>query len=245
MITEQVERGAERGHPSYVWRFGQDRRLDLVRSHVPLEGRTILDIGCGVGAYVQQFRRFSPNVYGIDIEHDRVVIGNNVAPNLAVARGENLPYKDATFDVVFLHEVLEHVEDDAVTVQEACRVLRPGGHIVIFVPNRLYFFETHGFYLGKRFIFKLLPLINWFPDFIRNIFVPHVRAYRSGQLKGLAHGLPFREVAHTYVYPGFDNIVARHSKLGALLRWSFYRAERSPLKIFGLSHFLVWQKESH
>src|SRR5688500_1141958 len=40
------------GHPSYVWRRGQDRRLSLIRQHVDLEGRRILDVGCGLGMYV-------------------------------------------------------------------------------------------------------------------------------------------------------------------------------------------------
>ena len=245
MITEQVDRGAERGHPSYVWRYGQDRRLDLVRSHVPLEGKRILDIGCGIGAYVQQFRRFTPDVWGIDIEHDRVLIGSQSSPNLSVAVGEHLPFKDGSFDMVFLHEVLEHVQDDQQTIREAERVLSPGGHIVIFVPNRLYFFETHGFYIGKRYVFKLLPFINWFPNFIRNRLVPHARAYTKGNLLRLLKGTSLKVSAHSYVYPGFDNIVARKPRLGGLLRASFYAAERSPLRVFGLSHFLVLEKKGN
>ena len=242
VIVKQEERAALLGHPSYVWRFGQDRRLALVRSYVALEGRRILDIGCGVGTYVRKFREFSQHVWGIDVELDRVQAGSRDVPNLAAARGEDIPYGDATFDVVFLHEVLEHVEDDARVVREAYRVLKPGGHMVIFVPNRLYLFETHGFYLGKKFIFRLLPLVNWFPDPIRRLLVPHVRAYLSADLRRLWHGLRATQVAHSFVYPGFDNVAARWPRLGQLLRSVCYFAERTPLRIFGLSHFLVMQK---
>ena len=241
-MVEQQDKAALRGHPSYVWRFGQDRRLALVRDYVPLEEQRILDIGCGIGMYVRKFREFSQQVWGIDVELPRVQEGSRAVPNLSVARGEDLPFKEASFDVVFLNEVLEHVEDDARTVAESCRVLRPGGYVVIFVPNRLYFFETHGFYLGKKFIFRLLPLVNWLPDPLRRILVPHVKAYLSRDLKRLARGLPLREVVHTYVYPGFDNIVARRPLLGRLLRTVCYSCERSPLRVFGLSHFLVLQK---
>lgn len=241
---QQPEIAARRGHPSYVWRYGQDRRLALVNQHVPLAGKRILDIGCGVGMYVRKFQEFSPTVWGVDLEFDRVLQGSQAIPNLSVARGENLPFRDASFDVVFLHEVLEHVDDDALTVREALRVLSPRGHVVIYVPNRLYFFETHGFYVGKRFIFRLLPFINWFPDVIRRIFVPHVRAYRTGDLTRLWRNQGAQEVAHTYVYPGFDNVVARRPKLGGLLRRACYWAERTPLRVFGLSHFLVLQKVS-
>ena len=176
VIVKQEERAALLGHPSYVWRFGQDRRLALVRSYVALEGRRILDIGCGVGTYVRKFREFSQHVWGIDVELDRVQAGSRDVPNLAAARGEDIPYGDATFDVVFLHEVLEHVEDDARVVREAYRVLKPGGHMVIFVPNRLYLFETHGFYLGKKFIFRLLPL----GELVSRSHPPPARSPRPG-----------------------------------------------------------------
>lgn len=243
MTIEQDEpKAARRGNPSYVWRFGQNRRLQLVRDFVPLLDRRILDIGCGIGTYVGKFREFSEEVYGIDVEFDRVVEGSKQVPNLAMARGEDLPFREATFDVVFLHEVLEHVEDDQLTVHEAHRILKPGGHLVIFVPNRLYFFETHGFYLGDRFIFRLLPLVNWFPDAVRDRFVPHARAYRAGGLRRLWKGLSFKEIVHSYVYPGFDNIVARRPRLGKLLREVCYFCEGTPLRVFGLSHFVVLQK---
>ncbi len=54
------DEAARRGHPSYVWRAGQERRLAMVRSWARLDGARILDAGCGVGMYTEQFRRFSP-----------------------------------------------------------------------------------------------------------------------------------------------------------------------------------------
>ena len=47
--TLHEDKAARRGNPSYVWRFGQDRRMALVAAHVPLTGKQILDIGCGLG----------------------------------------------------------------------------------------------------------------------------------------------------------------------------------------------------
>ncbi len=233
---------ALRGHPSYVWRAGQERRFNLVQRYVPLTGKRILDIGCGLGMYVRRFRQCSDAVYGVDVEVDRVKQGAASLPNLAAAVGEHLPFQDGSLDVVFLHEVLEHVDDDAQVLREVSRVLRPGGHVVIYVPNRGYFFETHGFYLGKRFIFRLLPFVNWFPDPIRNIFAHHVRAYRYADLVRLFKPAGLREVVHGYVYPGFDNVVARHALAGRIVRAVCQAAESTPLRVFGLSHFLVLQK---
>jgi hypothetical protein len=49
---------------------------------------------------------------------------------------------------------------------------------------------------------------------------------------------------HTYVYPGFDNVVARSPKIGKALQAILYRAERTPARTFGLSHFVVLEKRS-
>jgi ubiquinone/menaquinone biosynthesis C-methylase UbiE len=230
------------GHPSYVWRFGQDRRLALVQQWVPLDGKAILDVGCGIGTYVRKFRQFSDDVHGVDIDDERVAKARESLPNIDVAPGEQLPYPDGRFDVVFLHEVIEHVDDDRATIREAVRVLREGGRVVIYAPNRLYPFETHGIYFGKRYLFGNIPMIGYLPNPLRNVFAPHVRAYTHAGIERLFDGLPTRLVVHAYVYPGFDNLIARHRALGFLLRRLFYPAERTPLRRLGLSHFLVAQK---
>lgn len=230
------------GHPSYVWRKGQDRRLGLVLKHVDLDGKRVLDVGCGIGAYLSQFLRFTPRAYGVEVNMARLVQAREKAPRVLQAVAEALPFKDGIFDMVFLHEVLEHVADDAKALGEACRVVRMGGRIVIYAPNRLYPMETHGFYLGQRYIFRLAPLINYLPDPIRRLMVPHARCYLARDLRRLMRGLPVRQVHWSYVYPGFDNISARRPWLGAILRRVTYAFEGTPLRAFGLSHFLVIEK---
>jgi SAM-dependent methyltransferase len=230
------------GHPSYVWRFGQDRRLAMIERYSALNDRWILDVGCGIGTYVRKFRQFSTHVFGIDVDAERVAEGARSMPNLQVAASEHLPFPDGSFDTIVLNEVIEHVTDDAATIAECIRVLRPGGRVVIYAPNRLYLFETHGIYLGKRYIFRLIPFVNWLPDRMRRWFAPHVRAYTSGSLERLFLGTPAEIIHHGYVYPGFDNIIARRPGLGRLLRRVFYFLEATPLRRFGLSHFLVAER---
>jgi len=230
------------GQPSYVWRFGLERRFEFIRRHVPLEGRRILDIGCGIGTFVQRLREFSPHVYGVDIDQERVRQGAAALPYLAVGVSEYLPFADATFDVVLLHEVLEHVRDDRLTLREAGRVTRPGGRIVIYCPNRLYPFETHGIFLGKRYLFGNIPLVNYLPDGLRNRLVPHVRAYTRRDLRRLFAGMGARSIVHTCVFPGFDNVAARSALASSILRRVLYPLENTPLRNFGLSHFVVLEK---
>jgi len=230
------------GVPSYLWRAGQERRFQMVRRWVELDGKRILDVGCGVGMYTAAFRRATSWVYGVEVERTRAVEARERAAGVVRACGEHLPFPDKAFDLVFSHEVLEHVADDRRCTAEMVRVTRPGGHVVIFVPNRLYPFETHGIFWCGHYRFGNIPLVNWLPTPLRNRLAPHVRAYTAGSLRRMLDGLPVRLVYHTQIFPGYDNIVARLPLLGRILRSTTYFLERTPLRICGLSHLLIVEK---
>jgi len=240
---EDPEKAALRGEPSHVWRFGQDRRLDLIVSALPIDTRRILVDGCGVGQYVRHLAALGYNTIGLDIEFDRVREGTQAAiDQLHAAAGEHLPYPDDTFDALLSHEVIEHVADDRLAAREMIRVLRPGGRVILFCPNRWYPFETHGHYWRGQYHFGNTPLINYLPNPLRNKFAPHVRAYTSKGIRVLFEGLPVRLIQHTQIYPGYDNLVKRRPVVGQVLRTTTYPLERTPLKKLGLSHFLVLEK---
>lgn len=244
MSATKVEEGqaATLGNPSYVWREGQERRLNLVRHYVPLEGARILDAGCGLGLYMRHFRAFSDQVYGVDIDPERVHQARAVGLNALVASAEALPFDDGWFDVVFSHEVLEHVRDDAAAVRDAYRVLRPGGHLVVYAPNRWYPFETHGVYWRGTYRFGNVPLVNYLPDRWRNRLCPHVRAYRRRELVRLLDGLAGDTVVHRVIFAGYDNVVARWPHVGRALRAVTYASESTCLQNLGLSHLWIVHK---
>jgi SAM-dependent methyltransferase len=244
LMTSHSADAATLGEPSYVWRSGQERRLDLIRQFVPIEEQSILDVGCGIGMYLHRVGDFTARAYGIDVSLNRLRTAAESVPNVLAAVGEHLPFADRSFDMVLLNEVIEHVQDDRQTLQECLRILRPGGHIVIFAPNRLYPFETHGIYWGDRYIFGNIPLVNYLPDVLRDHFVPHARAYRARDLRRLIDGLNVRPIVHSYVYPGFDNIAGRSPIAARLLRGGLYRAEHTPVRKFGISHFLILEKRA-
>lgn len=240
------DKRAQRGNPSFVWRAGQERRLNLIRRWGHPQGARALVDGCGVGMYVRALVPESDDIHGIDIEEERVAqaVQNAPAARLLVAAAESLPYADNTFDLVLSHEVIEHVTDDAHSAQEMVRVLRTGGRIVLFAPNRLYPFETHGHYWRGRYRFGNTPLVNWLPNPMRDHLVPHVRAYTTTGLLSLFQGLPVRIVVNTQIFPGYDNVIAHHASLGRFLRKMTHTLERTPLRIFALSHLLVVEKEA-
>jgi SAM-dependent methyltransferase len=149
--VENLEKAALRGEPSHVWRFGQNRRLDMIVSLLPIDTRRILEDGCGVGEYVQRLAELGYNTIGLDLEFDRVRDATQKGiEQLHVATGEQLPYPDNTFDALLSHEVIEHVADDRMAAREMIRVLRPGGRVILFCPNRWYPFETHGAHTAEE-----------------------------------------------------------------------------------------------
>jgi SAM-dependent methyltransferase len=238
-------KAAVRGEPSYVWRSGQDRRLRMIREAVPdLAGARVLDDGCGIGQYVGHLSELAREVYGLDYERERVMeavrrLGN---PRVLCAAGEHLPFPDGTFDVVLSNEVIEHVKDDRAAMAEMVRVLRPGGRAVIFCPNRWYPVEQHGVFWRGRYRFGNIPLVNYLPDPLRDRLAPHVRTYTRRGLLRLLEGLPLRVVSHTRIFGGYDNLAVRFGNAGRAFRTAMLAAERTPLRVLGLSHLLVVEK---
>jgi SAM-dependent methyltransferase len=215
----------------------------MIRQYVPLENARLLDIGCGLGAYVRRFLDFTPDAYGMDIDLPRVIEGAEAGlKGLCVGLSESLPFADGVFDGVLLNEVIEHVRNDRDTIREALRVTKPGGRVVIFAPNRFYPFETHGIYLGEKYVFGNIPLVNYLPDPLRNKLVPHARAYTRAGLESITAGLPCRWAEWTVIFPGFDNVLARKPGLGKALRKATYTLEHNWLKRTGLSHLLVLER---
>ncbi len=230
------------GHPSYVWRAGQQRRFDMIQRWAQVAGAEVLVDGAGVGMYSRHLAAAGARVTSLDIDHASMVVAQAAAGRCLVAACEALPFSAASFDTVLSHEVLEHVADDAAALVEIARVLRPGGRLILFLPNRLYPFETHGHYWRGRYHFGNTPLINWLPDRWRRRLAPHVRAYTTGQLRRLLAPLPLRILHHSQVYPGYDNIIYRWPRLGKVVRAATYTLENTPLRSFGISHFLAAER---
>lgn len=252
---------AQLGKPSLIFGPGQQKRLNLVKKYIDLKGKRVLDVGCGIGIYSWAFFNESAEVFGIDIDKENIKKARKQAPGVRflTSEGENLPFENDFFDIIFLNEVLEHVKDDKKTISECLRVLKPGGKIIIFAPNRFFPFETHGVYLGphtpqagagasKKYIYGNIPLINWLPLKIRNIFSPHVRIYTAKSLKTLFEGNEERprsicEVID-YVWPAFDKIERKFPKLGKILkRIASFSENNRFLKQFGISIFMIARKE--
>lgn len=243
IIPENLAKAAERGEPSRVWRAGQQRRLDLLKAAAGnrLVGTVLVD-GCGVGTYLARLAPDADLPIGLDIEFPRVVDSQAFTPNVICGAGEYLPLAGGSADLVFSHEVLEHVQDDQLAIQEMVRVLKPGGRVVLFCPNRGYPFETHGIYWHGKYHFGNKLFVNYLPRSLRDKLAPHVEIYTRADLDRLFAGLPVRVVSRRTVFGAYDNIIKRSPAFGKLLRAILQWLEKTPLQRLGLSHFWVVEK---
>lgn len=251
MNQRNLDKAALRGEPSYVWREGQQRRLDMITRAAGsrIKGR-ILENGCGVGMYVEHLSPLSGTVIGLEYDFERAVEALIQSPNIFNAAGEQLPLPASTFDLILSHEVIEHVQDDRSAIQEMVRVLRspdtasgtPGGRAVIFCPNRGYPFETHGIYRNGKYQFGNKLFVNYLPRAWRDKLAPHVRVYSKKDMQKLFDGLPVKFIEQTIIFGAYDNIIARFGAFGKILRSILQFLEKTPLKILGLSHFWVVEK---
>ena len=243
MPQRDLEKAALRGEPSYVWRAGQQRRLDMLAEAAGerIRGR-ILENGCGVGMYVEHLAPLGGRIVGLEYDLDRAREAGGRSTGILNAAGEWLPFPEGTFDLILSHEVIEHVQDDRLAVVEMVRALRPGGRAVIFCPNRGYPFETHGVYWRGRYRFGNIPLVNYLPRRWRDRLAPHVRVYSRRDLEKLFEGLPVRFIRRTVIFGAYDNLIARFGWAGLALRGALQFLERTPLRVFGLSHCWVVER---
>lgn len=239
-MSRHSDKAALRGEPSYVWRSGQNRRLARMAQWGNLNG-AVLDNGCGLGMYLKAIENRTSQRFGLEVEHDRAVQASEHG-HVLQAVGEALPYADNSFDFIVSNEVIEHVQDDFACVREMVRTCKVGGRVMLFCPNRWNLFEQHGIYLGERYIFGNVPLINYFPDVIRDRLAPHVRVYTKRGLMRLFEGLPVKTVRYTRMFRGFDNVERRFGKAGRTFKDALYTLEATPLNIWGYSHLLVVEK---
>jgi SAM-dependent methyltransferase len=90
----------------------------------------VMDLGCGAGDSVDLFRGLNPEVnwVGVDVEDSPEVSGRTRADaEFVTFDGQRLPFEDASFDLVYCKQVLEHVESPHELLREVARVLKPGG----------------------------------------------------------------------------------------------------------------------
>ena len=231
--------------------FAIEKRAEQILSRFSPQGKHILDVGCGNGLYSFKMAGLARSIVGVDISGEQIaeahtkklVLDGDV--EFATASAESLPFGDSRFDAVLLIEMLDHVPHHERAVREAWRVVRDGGELVVYVPNKLYLFEVHGMHLGRwhigGFYHGSIPLLSWAPQFIRR-WVEGARIYTTKQIVRLLEENGFAVSHIDYYFPPLSKVGNRAVRTTLGVFFSLLE-RRAATRRFGMSIFLVARKE--
>ncbi len=134
----------------------------------------ILDVGCGTGANLELLGEYG-DAQGVDVSTDALQFCRDRGLNsVRLGEAEKLPFADESFDLVTGLDVVEHLDDDLAGLREMRRVLRPGGHALLFVPAFMFLWGVQ--------------------DDVSN----HRRRYTMSELKGAVQAAGFEIERATY-----------------------------------------------
>ena len=126
-----------------VYRFDKLRYLPQVVDFNGYKGRHLLEVGCGIGTDLVRFAKGGAQSVGVDLSTTALELAkmnaqhSGAAVDFQLANGENLPFEDKTFDVVYGHGVLQYTAEPRRMVEECRRVLAPDGEAIFMVYNRI------------------------------------------------------------------------------------------------------------
>ena len=152
MTPDALRAGYERIWKTTDMRESQEYYARCLALAEPKPGDRVLDVACGGGYLLMEAERAGLEPHGIDIAQAAIDRAKTFAPNANLVRGdaENLPYDDASFDIVTCLGSLEHFLSPPKALEEMRRVLKPDGRAVIVVPNQWFAYDVaRGWIEGK------------------------------------------------------------------------------------------------
>jgi ubiquinone/menaquinone biosynthesis C-methylase UbiE len=136
--------------------------------------QSVLEIGCGLGTDAINFARAGAHYTGVDLTERSIELVQrrfayeNLRGELRTADAENLPFADNTFDLIYSHGVLHHTPDTQRAINEAHRVLKPGGRAMVMLYHRNSYNYRVNIMMLRRMGARLLAF-DWGPAFVHGI----------------------------------------------------------------------------
>ncbi len=160
-----------------------DRLQDAIDEFARPE-HTVLDAGCGSGRVFQhRLAGRARRVVGVDVTDEP--LGNPNVDDAVKADLGSLPLRDASFDLVIVSHVAEHLTEPEAVFAELARVLRPGGRLLLLTPNRWHYVPLFARLLPYRLH---IGLNRWRGVDARDVFPTTYRANTATRLRELATG---------------------------------------------------------
>ncbi|HKS36762.1 MAG TPA: class I SAM-dependent methyltransferase [Verrucomicrobiae bacterium] len=171
-IAAFYEEHQKRGKYDYL--YGDEARKDLFVRLIG-QGRSVLEVGCRAGNLTQHYAQGN-QVVGCDVDRNALKLFEERLGLKGIwldADQEPLPFPDASFDVVVLAEVMEHLRFPARALREIARVLKADGRLVGSVPNAFRFRNRLRFLFGKPYELDPSHLRSYSVTLVRKQLEPY------------------------------------------------------------------------
>jgi cyclopropane fatty-acyl-phospholipid synthase-like methyltransferase len=236
------------GKPAKIDDFIITRRINILQSHNEFFNNTksLLDIGCGNGGSLFKICPHFKSCHGIDIVDENVIklqnfINSKKLENCTASIHDidKIVLNDSYYDRAISFEVLEHVKDEKLTLSNIYKSLRHEALFSISVPNKWWFFETHGAHL-PLLPWNRVPFFSWLPKKIHSRFAK-ARIYTKGQICNLLQESGFSILAVHYITAPMD--VIKWNWLKSLLRKTIFRGDTTIIPMLSTSIMVICKKE--
>jgi ubiquinone/menaquinone biosynthesis C-methylase UbiE len=121
--------GYERERGAGYHRLLDDLEMQVLRPFT--SGARVLEVGCGTGLILDRLARDAAEAWGLDLSPGMLRTARQRGLHVVLGSATQLPFADASFDLVCSFKVLAHVPDIRAALAEIARVTRPGGHMVL------------------------------------------------------------------------------------------------------------------
>jgi len=234
------------GKPAASGDFLLSRRRRLCLPYLGEERGSLLDFGCGNGAQTLHFADLFQRVEGLDVQPEflatfqKEIVHRDLAGRVFPIPydGARFPQHTGTFDCATTFTVLEHVPDDRLALAEIHRVLKPGGVIIVSVPNKWWLFETHGADL-PLLPWNRVPLVSWWPKRLHDRYA-RARIYRLREIVALVKEAGFTVEDTFRLTAPMD--VARPPALRDWLRRTIFKGDRTGVPFLATENFVIARK---
>lgn len=185
------------GENHFIDNASRSYALQQIQRHTPVKSGVILEIGCSSGFMLNLMHKKLPDsiIIGADVVRAPLLKLSTDMPNIPLLRFDlmNCPLPDNSVDAVIMLNVLEHIENDGMALQQVKRILKPGGVAIIEVPAGPRLYDVYD---------KILM---------------HYRRYSLRQLREriLSQGFQVIKQSHLgfFIYPGFWFVKQRNKRL--------------------------------
>lgn len=147
---------------THWWYVGRRRIIRSLAEKIcaKLNNPKILDVGCGTGANLKMLADYGA-AEGVDISPQAVEFCRERGlDSVKLGAAEQLPYEDDSFHLVTALDVIEHLDDDVAGLREIRRVLRPDGHVLLFVPAFMFLWGVQDDVSNHRRRYTLPSLVK-------------------------------------------------------------------------------------